>query len=108
MYPGKEWLEIKWLLYFLQVNSFQALNSIEPGDMMQPLHSYFGGQSDMPISEGNTYIWAQLKQLFIPLQAKRVEEFIEIRHKKFHPPVYWVPLGVCDSVTLWTTFTNFC
>ena len=24
----------------------------------------------------------------IPLRAKRVGEFIEIRHKKFHPPVY--------------------
>ena len=25
---------------------------------------------------------------FIPLRAKRVGEFIEIRHKKFHSPVY--------------------
>ena len=24
----------------------------------------------------------------IPLRAKLVGEFIEIRHKKFHPPVY--------------------
>ena len=38
-----------------------------------------------------------LAVFFIPLRAKRVEEFIEIRHKKFHSPLYWVP---CVSVTL--------
>ena len=37
----------------------------------------------------------------IPLWAKCVGEFIEIRHKKIHLPVYWVPLGVCNSETLW-------
>ena len=36
---------------------------------------------------------------FIPLKAKQGGECIEIRHK-FHSPLYWVPLGVCDSVTL--------
>ena len=28
--------------------------------------------------------WSQ----FIPLRAKRVGEFIEIRQQKFHPPIY--------------------
>ena len=37
---------------------------------------------------------------FIPLRAKRVGEVIEIRHKKIHPSIIWVPLGVCHSVTL--------
>ena len=37
----------------------------------------------------------------VPLQAKP-----EIRQKKFHPPIYWVPwvqicLGVCNFVALW-------
>ena len=39
---------------------------------------------------------------FIPLRAKRVGEFIEIRTEK-----YWVPLGVCDSVTLWPINPNY-
>ena len=41
------------------------------------------------------------RHIIIPLRAKRVGEFIEIKQNKFHPPVYLVPLGVCDSVTLW-------
>ena len=40
------------------------------------------------------------RHIIIPLRAKRVGEFIEIKQNKYHPPVYWVPLGVCDSVTL--------
>ena len=46
--------------------------------------------------------FGDLKSLtIIPLRAKRVEEFIEIRHKKISPTRIRVPLGVCDSVTLW-------
>ena len=40
-------------------------------------------------------------EMVIPLRANRVGEFIEIRQKKIHPSVFWVPLGVCHSVTLW-------
>ena len=38
---------------------------------------------------------------FIPLRAKRVGEFIEIRHKKISPTRILSTLEVCHSVTLW-------
>ena len=39
--------------------------------------------------------------MLIPLRVKRVGEFMKTGTKRFHPPVYWVHLGVCDSMTLW-------
>lgn len=49
--PFKKYLFQMFKFCKLQVNSFQALSSIESGEMMQPLHSYFG-QPDMSIPEG--------------------------------------------------------
>ena len=40
------------------------------------------------------------------MQAKREGEFIEIRQKKFDPIVNLVPLGFCNSVTLWPIITQ--
>ena len=42
--------------------------------------------------------------IFIPLQAKRVGEFIKISHKKISPTLILGTLGclsLCNSVTLW-------
>ena len=35
-----------------------------------------------------------------PCKQSKKGSLLKSGTKKFHPPVYWVPLGVCDSVTL--------
>ena len=57
-------------------------------------------------SSNDSKIWLTARSshfFFIPLQAKWVGEFIEIRHKKISPTCILSTLGclwLCDSVTL--------
>ena len=49
------------------------------------------------------FLWTKFStnNLVCPPASKASRGVYWNQAQKFHPPLYWVPLGVCNSVTLW-------
>ena len=85
-------LSVCFFLQLLILQSFATLTLTFPFPLfissclsLQPCH-FFGTSNSFETQEGLLHrFWVRLSVLFIPLQAKQVGEFIEIRHEKILP-----------------------
>ena len=47
-----------------------------------------------------------VKFILSPCKLSQYQSLLKSGTTNFHSPVYWVPLGVCNSVTLWPLKTS--
>ena len=77
---------------FCQINKLFTCLVLAIKSITEELYQHFKLEIILSLSAfskaTNLKTFFTIKSLFIPLRAKRVGEFIEITHKKFHPPVY--------------------